>query len=892
MASSNLFLKAINDIRKEDGVRELGTILAPKGKLSLFYALELARNYQMIGNENTNDKFRYFMKQEKKQQETVSELMRKLELDGNEKKYGIEKLESVQAFWDTAFPGMFRIVAFDVRAGLKPIFKGNGVRKYEVCVIANKGHWDGIKSAKRFFNVRNYCVSCEVSYDRPERHSIESHKKQACKEYKKCKKCGEVSQTRSKHVCGGKFCKLCKIYHQGRQCHIQKIRQKQILPRYRIVAYDMETTANEAGEHIPNLISAIVTCSECEGQKKNTCEAGYEKFVVWYEENKNSEFELGEQLKIYCENDDTETPNGFDILKSNITIASAAMGIFRAKFLKERHIPIVSEGGYEKADNQSVIAVKYFEWLAHRDGVKVRHACNGGEVQFGGYKVDCVIGEQKKIIEFQGCAFHGCPRCYRPWTKSPDGKSMEEKLLRTEMKMDNLRELCKSFSVEEVWECDVRAELRRNREMKKFFESVPDKGPINPRDAYGGGRTMPFCLYAQESEEEEISMFDIISLYPAVNYDTPYPVGVPKIVKRDEDVLWTEPDDVPYDGLLKVKVISPKKLKYPLLPVHLDDMLLFPNCGKCAKNEKKDFLMLKDVKKCRHSSEERAILGTFTSIELKKALELGYRVIHFYRAYHFEAFDTQLFKGYVRMFLKIKVEASGWPAEVKTEEEKRVFIAIMEEWQKILQDDKLETSEPIMLKDKKTMRVSIKKKEAFVVEHRVSNIILSLWTTSAARIKLYEYMEQVYRTKGCKLLYCDTDSLIFTHPRGVCPLKEGKFLGEMTREYADNEILEFVSGGPKQYSLKLRSKTNGKVWQKTKIRGITQTFNNKIDFEELKSMILEYKEGETMTFHYPGKFGPKRDGRIISEDLAKDYKPVQKKGIIDQEWNVLPFGYF
>uniref|UniRef100_A0A914H7T2 DNA-directed DNA polymerase n=1 Tax=Globodera rostochiensis TaxID=31243 RepID=A0A914H7T2_GLORO len=772
MASSNLFLKAINDIRKEDGVRELGTILAPKGKLSLFYALELARNYQMIGNENTNDKFRYLMKQEKKQQETVSELMRKLELDGNEKKYGIEKLESVQAFWDTAFPGMFRIVAFDVRAGLKPIFKGNGVRKYEVCVIANKGHWDGIKSAKRFFNVRNYCVSCEVSYDRPERHSI------ACRE--RCKYC-------------------CR---------------------------------------------------------------------------------------------DTETPNGFDILKSNITIASTAMGIFRAKFLKERHIPIVSEGGYEKADNQSVIAVKYFEWLAHRDGVKVRHACNGGEVQFGGYKVDCVIGEQKKIIEFQGCAFHGCPRCYRPWTKSPDGKSMEEKLLRTEMKMDNLRELCKSFSVEEVWECDVRAELRRNREMKKFFESVPDKGPINPRDAYGGGRTMPFCLYAQESEEEEISMFDIISLYPAVNYETPYPVGVPKIVKRDEDVLWTEPDDVPYDGLLKVKVISPKKLKYPLLPVHLDDMLLFPNCGKCAKNEKKDFLMLKDVKKCRHSSEERAILGTFTSIELKKALELGYRVIHFYRAYHFEAFDTQLFKGYVRMFLKIKVEASGWPAEVKTEEEKRVFIAIMEEWQKILQDDKLETSEPIMLKDKKTMRVSIKKKEAFVVEHRVSNIILSLWTTSAARIKLYEYMEQVYRTKGCKLLYCDTDSLIFTHPRGVCPLKEGKFLGEMTREYADNEILEFVSGGPKQYSLKLRSKTNGKVWQKTKIRGITQTFNNKIDFEELKSMILEYKEGETMTFHYPGKFGPKRDGRIISEDLAKDYKPVQKKGIIDQEWNVLPFGYF
>uniref|UniRef100_A0A914I773 DNA-directed DNA polymerase n=1 Tax=Globodera rostochiensis TaxID=31243 RepID=A0A914I773_GLORO len=813
--------------------KELGRLSTPKGKLSLFYALELARNYQMMNREITEKKFRYLMKAKKKQLEMVLELMGKMGLDGTERVYGGDHLEGFKLF---------------------------GTRSFRTC-----------SELLHLRRVKYFCVSCEAVYDCPERHRIEccercknccrmglgypckkekgtdlhcdicnkdfhnegcfeEHKKKACNIYHRCGKCGQAYRTDRKHVCGEKFCKFCGTSHPGRQCHIPIIKQKPKLPKYRLVAYDMETTAQDDGEHIPNLISAAHTCSTCCETKNEECaiclpgprmvtwsaadgidplsefidwilgfkgidtiafahyggrydshfvlaglidkgyapdvamsqlkiyqiqlgtiyfrdfwmlsqnkladlpktleldipaklyfphkynknenfgirlphlppfddygpnkmtEEGYGEFAAWYEDNKNTEFELGQQLKVYCEND---------------------VEILMAAILK--------------------------------DNVKVRHADNGREIKFGGFKVDCVIGAQKKIIEFQGCVFHGCPRCYRPWTKGVDGELMEEKFQRSETKMARLRDICKNFSVEEVWECDVKAELKRNMEMKKFFESVLD-GPINPRDAYSGGRTMPFCLYAVASESVEISMFDIISLYPSVNYDAPYPVGIPKIVKRDEEVLWTEPDDVPYDGLLKVKVVPPKNLLYPLLPAHIDDMLLFPLCSVCATRAKKDFVMAKDEKKCEHSEEERALLGTFTSIELRKALELGYKVTHFFRAYHFEQFDSQLFKG-------------------------------GEEWTKILQDDRLLPSEPVLQKDGKAMRVAFKKKDDFVVEHKVSNIILSLWTTSAARIKLYEYMEQVYRAEECKLLYCDTDSLLFTHPRGVCPLKEGKFLG-------------------------------------------------------------------------------------------------------------------
>uniref|UniRef100_A0A183CH55 DNA-directed DNA polymerase n=1 Tax=Globodera pallida TaxID=36090 RepID=A0A183CH55_GLOPA len=544
--------------------KELGRIACPKGKLSLFYALELARNYQMMNREISEKTIRYLMKTEKKQRALVFGLMTAMGIAGTERSYGVDQLEGVQAFWDKEYPETFRIVAFET---------GDAVKKYEVCVILDNGHWDGLKSVTQFFRVKYFCVSCEAVYDCPERHRIE------CRErYLHCDACNKD------------------FYNEG--------------------------------------------CFE--EHKKKAC---------------------------------------------NI----------------------------------------YHKWFKRVDTIAFAHYASRYDSHF------VLAGAQKKIIEFQGCVFHGCPRCYRPWTKGVDGELMEEKFQRTEMKMARLRDICKNFTVEEVWECDVKAELKRNMEMKKFFDSVLD-GPINPRDAYSGGRTMPFCLYAVASESVEISMFDIISLYPSVNYDAPYPVGIPKIVKRDEDVLWTEPDDVPYAGLLKVKVVPPKNLLYPLLPAHIDDMLLFPLCGVCATRAKKDFVMAKDEKKCEHDEEERALLGTYTSIELRKALELGYKVTHFFRAYHFEEFDSQLFRGGkydiwlerenmkknpgLRLIAKLGLNSLWGKFSMRNNLSEHDILKSGEEWAKILQDDRLLPSEPVLQKDGKTMRVAFKKKEDFVVEHK------------------------------------------------------------------------------------------------------------------------------------------------------------------------------
>uniref|UniRef100_A0A183BX33 DNA-directed DNA polymerase n=1 Tax=Globodera pallida TaxID=36090 RepID=A0A183BX33_GLOPA len=144
--------------------------------------------------------------------------------------------------------------------------------------------------------------------------------------------------------------------------------------------------------------------------------------------------------------------------------------------------------------------------------------------------------------------------------------------------------------------------------------------------------------------------------------------------------------------------------------------------------------MAKDEKKCEHDDEERALLGTFTSIELRKALELGYKVTHFYRAYHFEDFDNQLFKGGkydirlerenmkknpgLRLIAKLGLNSLWGKFSMRNNLSEHDILKSGEEWAKILQDDRLLPSEPVLQKDGKTMRVAFKKKEDFVVEHK------------------------------------------------------------------------------------------------------------------------------------------------------------------------------
>ena len=104
--------------------------------------------------------------------------------------------------------------------------------------------------------------------------------------------------------------------------------------------------------------------------------------------------------------------------------------------------------------------------------------------------------------------------------------------------------------------------------------------------------------------------------------------------------------------------------------------------------------------------------------------------------------------------------------------------------------------------DEQTFIIKYKNRTSFVEEHDTSSVGISLFTTAAARAKLFDVMARVVDTGYCTLLYTDTDSIIYACPDDKPnPLKTGDGLGELTDEYPDEKILEFYSPGPKQYLL-------------------------------------------------------------------------------------------
>ena len=77
---------------------------------------------------------------------------------------------------------------------------------------------------------------------------------------------------------------------------------------------------------------------------------------------------------------------------------------------------------------------------------------------------------------------------------------------------------------------------------------------------------------------------------------------------------------------------------------------------------------------CSHTDDERALTGVWYIPELHLALDTGYRILMLYELWHWREKIQGLFEDYVKGFLKVKQEKSGWPAHCKTREERLVYI--------------------------------------------------------------------------------------------------------------------------------------------------------------------------------------------------------------------------
>jgi hypothetical protein len=66
-----------------------------------------------------------------------------------------------------------------------------------------------------------------------------------------------------------------------------------------------------------------------------------------------------------------------------------------------------------------------------------------------------------------------------------------------------------------------------NDTLRNFVQQSEMINPLEPRDAFYGGRTEAFTLF---QKDQDISYVDVTSLYPYINKTGKIPIGHPEIV--------------------------------------------------------------------------------------------------------------------------------------------------------------------------------------------------------------------------------------------------------------------------------------------------------------------------------------------------------------------------
>ena len=343
--------------------------------------------------------------------------------------------------------------------------------------------------------------------------------------------------------------------------------------------------------------------------------------------------------------------------------------------------------------------------------------------------------------------------------------------------------------------------------------------------------------------------------------------------------------------------------------------------------------------KCTHTNQQRQLRGTWCTPELQEAKKRGYILVRIHEVWHFEKSKVGLFADYVNTWLQIKQESAGWPRWCSTEEQKTRYVRQYKEkegidlqnvadppnpgrkqvaklmlnsfWgkfgertnkSKVLQvktphelfnilTDSANHVQSLRLCTDEVLEVVFKQAPDNDLPNAKTNIFIACFTTCHARLKLYSYLH----TLGEQVLYYDTDSVIYALKDGQPQIDIGDFLGDMTDELDGDHIVEFVSGGAKNYGYK----TNRDKFV-CKVRGFTLNVRgrDKLNYQSMKDHILETLEeeepAEPIVVVNPNHFH--RDQTAKKMKLTrqeKNYRLVFDKRVIDLDTKrSYPFRYF
>ena len=698
--------------------------------------------------------------------------------------------------------------------------------------------------------------------------------------------------------------------------------------------------------------------------KELYCESGMkakaaDAFNTWYEEQvgKNYVFNFKRELIDYCISDVTILRGAcqafrklfndlvsFDPMFHCMTLSAACMAAYRKNFMPLNKISIVPPGGYHGRGKQSHIALEWLDYESHKLGKKIQTILNDREQSVLGRQVDGYIelnlpngALERRIYQFQGDYFHQCPIHYP--AQGEHGENRYERTVR-------LTELFRKsgYSVVEMWECEWKRQRETDPDIKTYFQAHPSTHvpALNLRDALCGGRTSALRMHHKANLEagETIKMVDVVSEYPNACLREAYPYGIPKIY------LGTDTDLPPlheWNGVAKCIVLPPRDLFLPVLPYKCNGKLMFPLCRTCAETQNQD-------RCCHEDPAQRQLMGTWCSPELKLAVqEKGYTLIKVFELYQYPGTmqynpntgEDGLLSAYIRCFMALKIQASGWPPECDTPEKKQKFVDDVKKYDgividplkmehnpalrtlaklilnsfwgkfgekiirskthliydyaelmKFVADPSIEFQNLIPLSDE-CLQLTCKPVDDSEESLPTSSLLIASFTTCFGRLQLYKYLD-IVKERAC---YHDTDSVAFISRPGQPDLPLGTHLGDLTDQVVEDYgpgsfIIEFAAGGPKNYGYVVAvggDLSNLRIC--IKVRGITinKSCDRLVTFEQLKAMVLG--EEEKITVPIPRQIARLPGWRLVTRSTSKNWQAQNtKRRRVDKEHTV-PYGY-
>ena len=548
-----------------------------------------------------------------------------------------------------------------------------------------------------------------------------------------------------------------------------------------------------------------------------------------------------------------------------LTIPQVAMGVLLAGLPEEENIAITP---WKDRRDRVPNAIAWMERIIATTGKNIHHAANWGREYMCPKTrryLDGVTDDMHVYICLD-CQFHACPLCYQEEIETgvdhPNRPATYGRV--NHDTKDFVTDLLCTYGTDRttvIWAHDCGELSEYEKELGKI---------IKDREMFKGGRTEVFSPYfnVDHYPDDEIKYHDVCSLYPFVCAFAELPIGNPEHfcgVNIDMSRFYSEEEDR-YMGYLRCKVKPCVYDKLGLLPCH-------------------------DVETGRLEFPLHVMTGTWGTEELRLACENGYEILETYEVLHWPSSERSntVMRGYVSFFLRMKQEAEGWKklgasCDTPTEEEQlavteRLFASnggiarirpelvrkdpvnrqlaklyLNSLWGKFCQKphtDNYSTihgyaefiaiwNDPNVNRKKVSFRyissgtwkVKYHLQSDFAKANPKYNIYLSSKVTEVARCQLHRQMLQIGSER---ILYCDTDSIIFYWPKAAEPLD--KFgLGQWVDELPGVVIKKLHALAPKFYHLELEDEET-----MLKSKGIQMTWANrqKITSKTLGRQLLE-----------------------------------------------------